>query len=64
MKNTRSSGIVKKVSTKELRGIAIAKEQARQWLAKKERKVKKDISKKTPKHLCLKKALFQRAIIL
>ena len=47
MKNTRSSGIVKKVSTKELREIAIAKEEARQWLAKKERKVKKDNSKKT-----------------
>ena len=41
MKNTRSIGIVKKVSTKELREIAIVKEEARQRLAKKERKVKK-----------------------
>ena len=47
MKNTRSSGIVKKVSTKELREIAIAKEEARQWLAKKEKKVKQDNSTKT-----------------
>ena len=41
MKNTRSIGKVKKVSTKELREMAIAKEEARQRLAKKERKVKK-----------------------
>lgn len=56
MKNTRSSGIVKKVSTKELRGIAIAKEQARQLLAKKERKVKKDNSKKNTETSLLEKS--------
>lgn len=47
VENTQSSGKVKKIPKKELRKIAIAKEEARQWLAKREKQAKKDNSKKT-----------------
>ena len=45
--NPKDSGKVTKVSKKELRKIAIAKEEARQWLAKREKQVKNYSSKKT-----------------
>ena len=47
VENPQSSGKGQKVSKKELRKIAIAKEEARQWLAKREKHAKKDNSKKT-----------------